>query len=361
MEERTPSPSYEPLFIRNMIESTLRIGLLFILLMYTYEIIKPFTTPFLWGGIIAMAAFPLVKRLQPFLGGRRGLAATVVTIAFIAALTIPTWSATEAGLGALKKLTAGLESGELHIPPPAARVKEWPVIGEQLYTAWSQANSDLQNFLHSYSHQITEMSGTVLKKIGGSLMSAVMFVVALLIAGGLMTYAESCGEVAKRFFVRIGGLKPGGEWAPMIVATVRNVLQGVVGVAIIQTILVSIGLVVAGIPGAPLWSMVVLVLAVAQLPLLILMLPIIVYAFSTMDSTWAVVFAIYISIAASSDSFLKPLLMGRGLDIPMPIILFGAIGGMIMSGIIGLFVGAVVLSIAYKLLVLWLQQEAGEI
>ena len=121
----------------------------------------------------------------------------------------------------------------------------------------------------------------------------------------------------------------------------RSVLQGVVGVAIIQTVLIAIGLFVAGIPGAPIWSVIILFLAIAQLPPLIVLAPIMAYAFSTMDTTWAVVFTVYQLVAGASDSFLKPLMMGRGLDIPMPVILIGAIGGMVMSGIIGLFAGAV--------------------
>ena len=358
MEEPTPTPSFQPLFVRNMIESTLRIGLLLILLLYTYEIIRPFTTPILWGAIIAMAAFPLVKWLQPKLGGNRALAASLVTLFFITALVAPAWTATDAGLSGLKKLTTGLESGELRIPPPSARVADWPVVGEQLYASWSSASSDLETFLHSNSKQIAELSGMLIKRIGGSVMGVLMFVVALLIAGGFMTYAESCGAAAKRFFVRVGGLDPGGAWAPMIVATVRNVLQGVIGVAIIQTVLVSIGLFVAGIPGAPILSVIVLIVAIAQLPLLLVLIPIVAYAFSVMEPTWAIVFTVYMAIAGFSDSFLKPMMMGRGLDIPMPIILFGAIGGMIMSGIIGLFVGAVVLSIVYKLFGLWLLQAS---
>ena len=122
MENPKPTPSFEPLFVRNMIESTLRIGLLLILLLYTYEIIRPFTTPILWGAIIAIAAFPLVRWLQPKLGGHRGLACSLVTLVFIAALVAPAWTATDAAVGGLKKLSTGLASGELRIPPPSARV-----------------------------------------------------------------------------------------------------------------------------------------------------------------------------------------------------------------------------------------------
>jgi predicted PurR-regulated permease PerM len=358
MENQEQNTGFDPLFVRNMVESSLRIGLLLLLLIMSYDIIKPFTVPILWGAIIAMAAFPLVKWLEPKLGGRRGLAASLVTLLFILALVIPAWSVTEATLGGLKKLTVALEAGDLQVPPPPAKVEGWPLIGEQLFTAWSSANSDLEAFLHANASQIKELSGSLLKRVGGSLVGVLMFVVSLIIAGGFMTFAEGCGNAAHRFFVRVGGLNPGGEWAPLTVATVRSVLQGVIGVAIIQTVLVSIGLFAAGVPGAPIWSLVVLFLAIAQLPPLIVLLPIMAYVFSTADTTTAVIFIVYQLVAGASDSFLKPMLMGRGLDIPMPIILIGAIGGMIMSGIIGLFIGAVVLAIWYKLFGLWLEQEA---
>ena len=141
-------------------------------------------------------------------------------------------------------------------------------------------------------------------------------------------------------------------------ATVRSVLQGVVGVAVIQTILCSIGLVVMGIPGAPLWSAIILFFAIAQLPALVIVAPIIAYAFSAYDTTPAIIFTVWMLLAGLSDNILKPILMGRGVDIPMPVILIGAIGGMIASGIIGLFAGAVILSIWYKLFGTWLAQEA---
>ena len=155
------------------------------------------------------------------------------------------------------------------------------------------------------------------------------------------------------------GGSPGGEWAALCVATVRSVLQGVVGVAVVQAILCGIGLFAIGIPGAPIWTAIILFLAIAQLPAILVVLPCIIWAFGgSVDTTSATIFAVWMMFAALSDNVLKPLLMGRGLDIPMPVILLGAIGGMIASGIIGLFAGAVVLSIWYKLFKEWLQQES---
>jgi predicted PurR-regulated permease PerM len=326
----------------------------------SYQIVSPFTVPIMWGAIIAIAAFPLVKWLEPKLGGRRGLSATLVSLGFILILVIPAWSFTEATLSGIKHLSAALEHGDLKVPPPSAKVETWPVIGKTLHRTWSNASTDLETFVLARAQQIKELSGFVLKRLGNSLLGILVFIVSIIIAGGFMTFAEGCSSAAKRFFVRVGGLNPGGEWAPLAVATVRSVLLGVVGVAAIQTTLIAIGLFVAGIPGAPLWSAIILVLAIAQLPALIVVAPIVIYVWSSADTTTAVIFTVYQMLAGASDNILKPLLMGRGLDIPMPVILVGAIGGMMMYGIIGLFIGAVILSILYKLFGLWLAQEGHE-
>jgi predicted PurR-regulated permease PerM len=357
MEDQARDTHYDPLFVRNMLESALRIGLVFLLLWICYDIIRPFTVPILWGAIIAMAAFPLVKWLEPKLGGRRGLSSVLVTLFFILSLAIPTWMFTDAMLGGLKKVHVALENDQLRVPAPPAGVEEWPVVGEELFARWSAANQDLDATLTRLSPQITKLTVTLLKRLGDSLLGMLMFVVSLIIAGGFMAYADSSTAAAHSFLVRVGGVQPDTEWSSLTVATVRNVLQGVIGVALIQTGLVSLGLFLADVPGAPLWSAVVLFLAIAQLPPLIILLPIMAYVFSSADTITAIVFTVYELIAGASDSFLKPLLMGRGLDIPMPVILIGAIGGMIAAGIIGLFAGAVVLSIWYKLFGLWLEQE----
>ncbi|MEZ5502919.1 MAG: AI-2E family transporter [Halioglobus sp.] len=357
MTDDKSNAGFDPLFVRNMIESSLRIGLIVLLLVLSYDIIRPFTIPIMWGAIIAIAAFPLVQWLQPRMGGHRGVAVTMVTVGFILVLVLPAWSLTDATVKGFRHLSAALDQGQIRVPPPSAKVESWPLIGKPLYSGWSSASNDLESFLLAHANQIRELSTTALKRLGSSLLGVLMFVVSIIIAGGFMTYAESCQEAAKRFFVRVGGVSPGGEWAPLAVATVRSVLQGVVGVAVIQTGLISLGLFVAGIPGAALWSAIILVLTIAQLPALLVVGPIVIYVWSTMDTTTAVIFTVYQMLAGASDNILKPLLMGRGLDIPMPVILIGAIGGMIMSGIIGLFIGAVVLSIWYKLFGLWLDQK----
>jgi predicted PurR-regulated permease PerM len=358
MDSNNKDTGFDKLFVRNMLESFLRIGLVIILISLTHDIVRPFIMPIIWGSIIAIAAFPLTRWVQSKLGGKRGLASTLVTLSFILALVIPSYLFTTSMIGAVQKLSANLESGSLVVPPPPAKIAEIPVVGEKTYALWLASNENLDAVLVQIHPQLKAAVTKMVRAIGGGLAGVLMFVVSLLIAGGFMTYAESSGEAARRFFVRLGGANPGGEWAALSVATVRSVLQGVVGVAIIQAILCAIGLFTFGVPAAAVWSVVILFFAIAQLPALLVAAPIIAWAYSTSDGTSATIFAVWMVIAAASDNFLKPMLMGRGLDIPMPVILLGAIGGMIAYGIIGLFAGAVLLSIFYKLFGEWLTQES---
>ena len=310
-EQEPTNTAFEPQFVRNMVESFLRIALLLALLLMSYDIIKPFLVPILWGAIIAVAAMPLVLWLEPKLGGKRGLAASLVSLLFILLLVVPTWMVTESALGGLKRVAMAAQEGTLAIPPPPAKVASLPMIGDELYAGWSRANQDIEAVLTDAAPQIQNVVRGLLKRIGGSLIGVLMFVASIIIAGGFMTFADSCGHLASRFFIRVGGLSPGGEWAPMTVATVRSVLKGVIGVAVIQTVLVAIGLFAVGIPGAPLWSAVILFLAIAQLPALIVVLPIIAYAWSAYDTTTAAIFTVWSLLAGASDNILKPILMGR--------------------------------------------------
>jgi predicted PurR-regulated permease PerM len=141
-------------------------------------------------------------------------------------------------------------------------------------------------------------------------------------------------------------------------ATVQSVTRGILGVAVIQSLLAGVGMLVVGVPAAGLWALLVLLLAVIQLPPLLVLAPVIVYVFSTSSTVAAVVFAVWSVFVGMSDTFLKPVLMGRGVDVPMLVIFMGAIGGFMLDGIIGLFVGAVVLALGYTLFTAWLQETA---
>ncbi len=187
------------------------------------------------------------------------------------------------------------------------------------------------------------------------------FVISIIIAGVILAKAVSFGGFLKALATRLTGDR-GEEFATLASKTVRSVAQGVLGVALIQSLLAGVGLLAAGVPGAGLWALLVLLVAIVQLPPILILAPIILYVFSTSSTTVAVIFMIWSILVGSSDAFLKPLLLGRGVEVPMPIILVGAIGGMISSGIIGLFTGAVVLALGYELFKAWLKegQQATE-
>ncbi|MEH6590988.1 MAG: AI-2E family transporter [Halioglobus sp.] len=359
MSANTENTKFDSLFVRNMLESALRIGLMFLLLYMTYDIIRPFLVPLLWGGIIAIAVFPLTRWVEKFVGGRRGLASTLVTLFFILLLVVPCFMLTESLLGSVKALSQHASAEQIVVEPPPAKVADIPIVGPKLFEFWSDANKSLESVLVKFQPQIKAATTKLVTTIGSGLLGVLMFVVSLIIAGGFMAYAESVGSSAHKFFIRIGGVKPGGEWASLCVATVRSVLQGVVGVAVIQALLCSVGLLIMGVPGAMIWSAIILFLAIAQLPAILVVGPIVAWSFTAFDTVPATIFAVWMLASALSDNILKPLLMGRGLDIPMPVILLGAIGGMVASGIIGLFAGAVVLSIWYKLFLAWLDQESS--
>jgi len=178
-------------------------------------------------------------------------------------------------------------------------------------------------------------------------------VISIVIAGVLLSSSAKGAEVASAIATRLADAR-GPEFVALSGATVRGVAQGILGVALIQSVLVGIGLFAAGVPHASLWTALCLVVAIIQLPPLLVLLPIIVYMFATSGTTTAVLFMIWSILASSSDTFLKPVLLARGLDLPMVVIFMGAIGGFVMSGFIGLFVGAVILALGYRLFMAWL-------
>ena len=233
--------------------------------------------------------------------------------------------------------------------------------GEKLYTAWNLASTNLSAALSNYKDQLTEVAKWVLGAAAGAGAVLLQFIVSIIIAGVLLVYAKSGTDAVVKVSARLMGGQRGEGFADMAGATIRSVAQGVLGVAVIQAVLAVIGLLVLGVPYAGIWTLLVLLLAIVQLPTIIFLGPIIAYVFTITGTLPAVLFMVWSLLVGVSDSFLKPLLLGRGLDVPMPVILLGAIGGMILSGIIGLLVGAVVLAVGHKLFLLWLNEDVDAV
>lgn len=348
--------SQSKLFINNMMESAIRIGLLFILVVWTYDIIKPFVIPVLWGAIIAVALMPMTQRLERALKGRRGVAASLLALAGIILLIAPFWIVSSSLFEGISHTIEVLQSGDVDIPGPTQKIADLPLVGDKLYEIWALFATNLEKAVLHFLPQIKTGVSAAAGMLGSSLGTLVMFIISLAIAGGFMAHAEKSAAAVSTVAVKVAGTH-GEEWTSLTAATIRSVLLGVVGVAFIQSILIGSALFTFSIPAAGLFTFIVFILGIAQLPPLLVVLPLIFYVFSTHDSTPATIFTIWVLVAGISDSVLKPMLMGRGVDVPMPVILIGAIGGMLTAGIIGLFLGAVVLAIWYELFMTWLKAE----
>ena len=344
------------LFVNNMVESAIRIGLLLLLLSFTYEIIKPFIIPVLWGAIIAVALLPITKKLERTLGGKRGLASALITLICIGILVIPFVMVSGSIYEGVARTTDVIQSGEIKLPGPTQKLADIPVIGEQLFSVWHLFATNMEKAIQQFLPYIKGFLATMASILGGALTSVVMFIISLAIAGGFMAHAETISSALETVAVRAVGQKA-EQWASLMAATIRSVLLGVVGVAFIQAAIIGAAMFVFKVPAAGLLTLVTLILCIAQLPALLVVLPVIFYVYSTGDTTTTTLFTIWALAGGLSDNILKPMLMGRGVDVPMPVILIGAIGGMLFSGIIGLFLGAIILAIWYELFLFWVNYE----
>ncbi len=352
----TPPTDPRPHFMTNALEATIRIGIVLLLALWCFDIIRPFVTTILWGMIIAIALQPTFERFAGWLPLRRGLAATVFTILMLILLIGPVWMLTGTLVESTTLLSKELAAGQVTVPPPSDRIAGLPLIGERVFEFWSLASQNIEAALGQIAPQIRSTGRWLLSAAAGAGFGILKFIAAIILAGVLMANAESGARAAHAVFTRLGGEK-GASYALLAENTVRSVARGILGVAFIQAMLAGIGMMVAGVPGAGLWALVCLILAIVQLGVGLVLIPAIIYVFSTASSTTAVIFLIYSIGVIVLDNVLKPILLGRGVDVPMIVIFLGAIGGFISMGIIGLFVGSIVLVLGYSLFMVWLRND----
>ena len=360
MSEPTSVQLESQRFVKNSLAAAIQIGLLFLMAAWCIDILKPFIGIIAWAAIIAVAIYPLHCKLAAKLGGRLKTSAIVIVLAFLSILLVPSVTLTGSSIETAKNLSTSLDEGTLKVSPPADKVAEWPVIGKRVHKLWSEAATNLEATLHEHAGQVKAFSTWLLKAVAGTATGILGFVASIIIAGVFLLGADKSYLATRRIGARLGGEKA-ADFADLAIATIRSVAKGVLGVALIQSLLAAIGLVVMGVPGAGIWAAIVLVLAIMQLPPILILGPVAVWVFSTAEPVPATIFLVYCMIVSFSDGLLKPLLLGRGVDVPMLVILLGAIGGMLAAGIIGLFVGAVILALAYQLFQFWLSEIDEEL
>jgi predicted PurR-regulated permease PerM len=339
---------------RKSIDLTIKLLLMVILLAWCVMIILPFVIPILWGIILAITLYPLYKGLLGLLKGKKALSSSITTGILLVLLILPfIWlvsSAVESG----KQFILSLRENTLVIPPPNPRVAEWPVVGEPLYNAWKMLTTNIEVAIKTYSEQIILIGDKFLGAIKSVASNFLMMILSIIISGIMLASAEKSGKSAVSFATRLVG-RSGEEFVQMIVLTIRNVAKGILGVAFIQFALVGACLILAKVPFAGLWALFAFLFAIVQLPVGIVAIPVVIYLYTVRDPGPATLWSVLIIIFSMSDNFLKPWLMGKGAPVPMLVIFLGAIGGMIMSGFIGLFTGAIILSLGYKLAMIWLK------
>jgi predicted PurR-regulated permease PerM len=358
MSESSPHTA-DQAFIRNSLAAAIQIGILFLLAAWCLKIISPFLGIVAWAAIIAIAIYPLHLKLSGLLRGKEKWSAAIIVITGLTILLVPTWSLTGSSIDSATKLATGLEEGTLEISPPSDKVADWPLIGKGVHQVWSEAASNLDATLRKHSDQVRGFSSWLLKSVASTASGILAFAFSIIIAGVFLTTAESSYQAFRAIGHRLGGER-GADFTDLSVATVRSVAKGVLGVALIQTLLAAVGLLVMDIPGAGIWASIILLLAIMQLPPLLVLGPIAIWVFSTADPVPATIFLVYSLLVSFSDAVLKPMLLGRGVEVPMLVILLGAIGGMITAGIIGLFIGAIILALGYELFSFWLSEGQSE-
>ena len=352
-----PGSALEPASTQQMLDTLIRAGVIVAMAALCYQIFSPFLPLMMWAVILAVSLYPLQQWMAVRLGGRQGLASTVLVLLGIVLIVTPT-AVLMSSLGdSVQQLISDVQANALVIPPPPDGVASWPVVGRKLHAVWAQAHSDLPALIQSLQPQIGDIAKGALAfvaSIGGGLVG---FLASFIIAGIIMAFGAAGASSSQAIFERIAGPERGAEFTRLATATIRAVAQGVIGVAFIQAIVVGLCLLLAGIPWAGVLSVVVLVLAIAQLPALLVTLPAIAYIWMSGDYATgpAVLYTILLVVSGTADNVLKPLMLGRGVEAPMPVVLLGALGGMAAAGILGMFVGATLLALGYQVFMGWVR------
>jgi len=335
------------------IDLILKVGALFLVVFLCFRILKPFLGMLLWGLIIAIILFPVYERLRKLLGGRSKLSSILITAVALSILVLPSiWLVNQLVEGA-KFLAGKIQAGDLNIHPPSESVADWPLIGDWLYEHWLGLSENMAESLSGFMPQIFDWGERTLGTLANTGLGVLQFAASIIIAGIFLIFFEKGSDSGRKIFQKVVGER-GEEFLEISLHTIRNVTTGVLGVAIIQTTLMGIGLILANIPLAAVWIVLLLVMTIAQIPALLFNIPLIIYLFAFMDPLPAILWALYFLVMGMIDNVLKPLIMGKGMNVPMLVIFLGALGGFMAFGFIGLFLGSIVLSLAYKLYLTWI-------
>ncbi len=343
----------------SFIAIAVRLGVLALLLYGSLVLVRPFISIVLWSVVLTVALDPVFQWTSFRLGGRRRLAAALITILSLLIVLGPaTWLAL--GLvDSLRMISERLDFSTLTIPPPFKSVKDWPLIGNPVYQFWDLASTNFQAALAKIIPQLKPLGSSLLRIGADTGLGIIKFLASIIVAGFLFSPAPMLVDAIKKFSHRLSSER-GEEFVNQAGATIRAVSRGVIGVSVLQALLAGMGLMVAGVPHASLITFAVLIFAIVQIGPSIILIPVIIWSWTVMETTSALLFTMYMVPVNLLDNVLRPVVMGRGLKTPMLVILIGVVGGTLAYGFIGLFLGPIVLAVMWELFVTWISEPPQE-
>ena len=350
-----PDPEFERRVAALLLDVLIRAGLVLAMAMLCFQVFSPFLSLMTWALILAVTLYPLHQSVAAKIGGRQGLAATLLVLLGVVVVVVPTAALMNSLGDSVHRLINDVQNNTLQVPPPREGVAEWPLVGEKVYAFWTKAHTDLPALVQSMQPKIGNLAKAALGFVAGIGGGLLQFLASLVVAGIMMAFGEGGARAIRSIFERVADGNRGAEFVDLSTATIRAVAKGVLGVAFLQAIIVGICLLIAGIPWAGVLAVIVLVLGIAQVPALIVTLPAIAYLWSSGNygTGAAILYTVLLVVSGMADNVLKPLMLGRGVDAPMPVILLGALGGMAAAGILGMFVGATLLALGYQIFMGW--------
>jgi predicted PurR-regulated permease PerM len=355
MPNTDSNPSGSGQFSANLIELTIRLGVLALLLYLSLTLIWPFLTIGIWSVVLTVTLYPVYSWLVAVLGGRRRLAAAILTLLSLFIVIGPaTWLAL--GLvDSVRTLSERFDLSVLALPPPPESVKSWPLVGDPIYQFWDLAANNLQAALAKLAPHLRPLGGSLLQITADAGAGALKFFIAIIVSGFLYSPAPSLVDATRKLSRRLTAGR-GEEFVQLAGATIRAVSRGVIGISALQAFLAGLGLMAAGIPSASLITSAVLILGIIQIGPSIVLIPLIIWSWMAMETTSALLFTAYMIPVNLLDNVLRPLVMGRGLNTPILVILIGVIGGTISYGLTGLFLGPIILAVIWELLMAWIRE-----
>lgn len=336
-------------------DTTIRMIFLLIIIVWCFLILTPFVSVILWSLILALAFLPLHRFLSKKIGDRPKLASVILVALVLVVVILPIFVMISSLVEEVASIKSKYITDPISIPMPDEKIKSLPVIGKKLHAAWLEASTDRDIFVVAHQDQLIEVGKVFMKGILGALSGVIQLILSLCIAGVLLA-RDDVGQGIRNFFKKIAGNR-GDEFADLTVKIVSSVVKGVLGEGFVLALLHGVVFVLAGVPYPGILTLVVFVFAVVQIPATLVSIVVVIYFFLTKETMPAVLWSVLMVAVSLSDNILTPLMLGKGAPVPMVVIFIGVIGGFVLSGFIGLFTGAIVMSLGYKLFLEWIKPD----